>query len=330
MSSEPNRRRVVARWAVRGLVSAAILTLLFTFVPFDDVMTVARQLSPLVWLGGLSVFLLGHAVSAAKWRLLIGPGVSYPRALQAHLAGLAANLCLPSVAGGDVVRAGMVYRQAEDRVRLALGSVADRVVDTLALALLAALGAWRAFGDAGLAGDKPQMLAALAAVGVAATLGAVLLCARLPRAPFAGAGKVPQLLNKALAAAADLGRDPRRLAMVLAASLLVQLAFIGVNIAFAEAGGVGVSAAAWVFAWSAAKIIAIAPVSLGGLGVREASTAALLLPFGADPAAVIAVGLLWQSVLYASGLIGLLLQLPGRSLERAQPRPSGQAREPTQ
>lgn len=329
MSSEPNRRRALARWAVKGFVSAAILALLFAVAPIGEVMSVARRLSPLVWGGGLAVFLLGHAVSAAKWRLLIGPGVSYPRALQAHLAGLAANLCLPSVAGGDVVRAGMVYRQAKDRVRLALGSVADRLVDTLGLAFLAALGAWRAFGEAGLAGDEPQRLAALAAILVLAALGALFLSARLPRPSF-GQGKLARLLSKAWAAAADIGRDPQRLALALLASLLVQGAFIGVNIAFAEAGGVGVSAAAWVFAWSAAKIIAIAPVSLGGLGVREASTAALLLPFGADPAAVIAVGLLWQSVLYASGLIGLLLQLPGRGLERAQPQPSGQAREPTQ
>ena len=58
-----------------------------------------------------------------------------------------------------------------------------------------------------------------------------------------------------------------------------------------------------------AKIIAIAPVSLGGLGVREASMAGLLKPFGADPGQVIAIGLIWQSVLYASGAIGFLVQL---------------------
>ena len=37
--------------------------------------------------------------------------------------------------------------------------------------------------------------------------------------------------------------------------------------------------------------------------------AGLLKPFGADPGQVIAVGLIWQSVLYASGAIGFLVQL---------------------
>ena len=33
------------------------------------------------------------------------------------------------------------------------------------------------------------------------------------------------------------------------------------------------------------------------------------VPFGADPAQVVAIGLVWQSVLYVSGLIGFLVQL---------------------
>ena len=56
--------------------------------------------------------------------------------------------------------------------------------------------------------------------------------------------------------------------------------------------------------------------------MREASTAGLLAPFGAEPARVIAVGLIWQTVLYASGLIGLLVQAawkPSQPSERPAP-----------
>lgn len=328
MPPPPTHRGATVRWLVRGGLSLALLALLFVLVPIDDVLQVARRVPPLVWVAGLCVFLCGHAVSAAKWRLLIGPGVSYPRALRAHLAGLAANLCLPSVAGGDVLRAGLVYPHAEDRARLALGSLADRLVDTFGLVLLAAVGASLAFGEAGLGGAEPRLLAGLAGFAAAAAVVAVIVLGRLPRPAEQAAGQPGGLLSKAVAAATDLAREPGRLAVVLAASLLVQSAFIGVNVVFAAAAGLKVSAAAWVFAWSAAKIIAIAPVSLGGLGLREASTAALLMPFGADPATVIAVGLLWQSVLYASGAIGLLVQLPGRRSAPGDVSP--QATEPSQ
>lgn len=66
--------------------------------------------------------------------------------------------------------------------------------------------------------------------------------------------------------------------------MAVQCLFVGINIAFAQAAHVEAPVSAWFFAWTTAKIIAIAPVSLGGLGVREASMAGLLKPFGADPA----------------------------------------------
>jgi uncharacterized membrane protein YbhN (UPF0104 family) len=48
------------------------------------------------------------------------------------------------------------------------------------------------------------------------------------------------------------------------------------------------------------------------LGVREAAMSKLLAPFGADAGQVIAIGLIWQTILYASGLIGALAQLAWR------------------
>ena len=122
-------------------------------------------------------------------------------------------------------------------------------------------------------------------------------------------GRIARILARLVHAAADLAQSPGRLLLCLAISMAVQCLFVGINIAFAQAAHVDAPIAAWFFAWTTAKIIAIAPVSLGGLGVREASMAGLLLPFGADPGQVVAIGLIWQSVLYASGAIGFLVQL---------------------
>jgi uncharacterized membrane protein YbhN (UPF0104 family) len=327
MGAAVDRKRAILGWAARLTLSAIVLAVVFHFVPIQEVWQVARRLPPLVWISGLVVFLAGHALAAAKWRMLIGGGVSYPRALQAHLAGLAANLCLPSVAGGDVVRAGLVYRQSTDPARLTLGSLADRIIDTLGLVFLAAAGAWIAFSGAHVAGPAPQILAGLALAGVVGLLVGCLVAPRLAPLLPKGEGKLARLLAKAAAAAIELARRPDRLMLALALSMVVQGLFIGVNVAFADAVGLSVTAPQWVFAWSTAKIIAIAPISLGGLGVREGSTAVLLKPFGADAALVVAIGLVWQTLLYVSGLIGLLIQFPGRAsakVEVAGPQPSSE------
>ena len=59
------------------------------------------------------------------------------------------------------------------------------------------------------------------------------------------------------------------------------------------------------------------PVSLNGLGLREATLAALLDPFGADPSVIVAAGLMWQAVLFAAGGLGaLVLALSGGTREQ--------------
>lgn len=295
-------------WLVRLCISALLLALIFYLVPFRDVWAAARQISPILWVGALALFLAGHAAAAAKWRILIGGGISFRQAFRAHLAGLAANLALPSVAGGDVVRAGLVMKHAHDKGRLAMGSVADRLVDTLGLALIALASgwiAWRPKLDSGLwiGWVLLGLLAAVAGGFVAAQRLDRLAKRREP------AGKLMRVAAKMIHSAAELWRSPGRLLLCLVISMTVQCVFVGINIAFAEAAHVEAPVAGWFFAWTTAKIIAIAPISLGGLGVREASMAGLLSPFGAEPAQVVAIGLVWQSVLYASGLIGFLVQI---------------------
>ncbi|HEX5537591.1 MAG TPA: lysylphosphatidylglycerol synthase transmembrane domain-containing protein [Sphingobium sp.] len=322
---QPSRRRLL-HWALRILVSAAVLAIIFHVVPFREVWDAARRLPPWLWLSGFAMFLIGHMITAAKWWMLIGADIRFGQAFRAHLAGLGANLALPGVAGGDVVRAGLVLSASGDKGRLAIGSLADRLIDTISLGLVALGGAWFAFQPDG-------QTAMLTAAGVAVALVLAVLMLRYLAAPLgglatriAGDGKVGRLLARAMAILADLGRQPGLLLACLLLSLLVQSLFVAINIAFALALGMTIPAAAWFYAWAAAKIIAILPISLGGLGVREASMAALLSPFGASYGAVIAVGLIWQTVLYASGIVGIAIQSGFSAVARpaGSPRPDPQ------
>jgi uncharacterized protein (TIRG00374 family) len=281
----------------------------------------ARRLSPVLWLAALGLFLMGHAAATIKWRLLIGEGVSFPQAFQAHLAGLAANLCLPGLGGGDVIRAALVFPSAKDASQLVVGSVADRLLDILGLLLIAVAGAFLASRPE--QGAQRQLLWVLLAgvVVLVALFPAAILLDRAVKQTIPR-GRIGRLAMRAASATVYLVRRPGRLVLCLAISMAVQATFVAINIAFALAVQVEAPIAAWFFAWSTAKIVAIAPISLGGLGVREAVMASLLAPFGADPAQVIAIGLIWQTVLYASGLIAVLAQFawnpdPGKAAGRA-------------
>ena len=136
-----------------------------------------------------------------------------------------------------------------------------------------------------------------------------------------------RLAGKIASGVGALLSERRALLLCLLLSMAVQGAFIGVNVALARAVGVAVPVAAWFFAWPLSKLIASLPLSLAGLGVREASLAGLLAPLGAAPASVVATGLLWQTLLFATGLIGgALVVLSGTGL--ASPRPAIPQRDP--
>ena len=67
--------------------------------------------------------------------------MKWVQAARCYLAGLFGSLFLPSLIGGDLVRAGMAMRIGRSKAGVLLGSLVDRSVDLVALGLLAGIGA---------------------------------------------------------------------------------------------------------------------------------------------------------------------------------------------
>jgi len=318
MASAPAKKGKLG-WVLRLGVSAVVLVVIFRLVPPAQIVAAARQLSPATWLLSLALFLFGHLVAAFKWRLLAGDEIPVGAAIRAHLAGLSANIALPGVAGGDVVRAALVAPLARSRAQLAVGSLMDRVIDTLGLLFIALVGSWLALADRA-SGVRIFLLVAILAsvIGGVAGLFAARPLERWVLRTLPG-GKVGTVAARLLGALGEFATRPGRLLVCLLLSLAVQCLFVTINIWLADDIGLHVRATRTAQESTLAKIIAIAPISFGGLGVREASMAALLQPFGAPPQQVVAVGLVWQTILYASGFIGFLVQALVTASRRGAP-----------
>ncbi len=287
--------KALRKWGIRAAGSAVFLAALFWLLPRDAIVEGFSKVTLGLFLGVLAAFLAGHVANAAKWWLLLDRGLPYLSALRAHFAGLAANLCLPGAAGGDAVRAALAHGIMRDGPKLAAGAVADRMIDMIGMICLS------------LAGIL------------------LLLVWGLPRVIRWVWTRRPSLPARDLAlrsadAFALLGRRPAILAVTLGMSLAIQSLFIWLSARLGLAVGVDIPLAAWFFAWPLAKVVAVLPISLNGLGVRESSLAALLLPFGADAAQVVASGLVWQAVMFCAGMIGaLVLAVSGTGWRAARP-----------
>jgi uncharacterized membrane protein YbhN (UPF0104 family) len=289
----------MVRWVVRAAVSAAVVAILLIFIPFDAVRAALSRVSPWVWVASVAIFFAGHYLNALKLRMLLGEST---RALtsacvRAQYAGLVANLGLPGLAGGDVVRAAYLSPLTGLK-RVAVASVVDRVIDTVTVLLLVAI----ALPLAGLPAPIAQVVETTGIAIAAGMLAAVVAAAIVLRlARFRSAGST---LAAVLSAAAS---RKSALAGAVAISLVVQSAFVITNIWLARQVGVTTAVAAWFVAWPLSKLIAVLPISLGGIGVREAALVSLLAPYGAPQEAVLASGILWQAVLIVTGVIGLIV-----------------------
>ena len=294
-------------WA-RAAVSIALLGLLFYLLPLSQVKDALGRLPPTVWLGVLTGFLLGHALGIGKWRLFVNAARGRLGRLDATLcysAGLFANLCLPSIVGGDLLRMGLAGKLSRRPEAALWGGVMDRVTDLLSLAILVTAGGLLVRTSA--TGWLGRVLTVTAFV-IAAL--AVLVLPFVIRRPLARWPKrLRRPVGRGLVGLRQLWRRPGTAALGLALSLTIQGSFVLLNAWLGRSVGINVDLAVWFLVWPLAKIASLMPISLGGLAVREASLAALLLPFGVPVAQSVVCSLLWQTVLITGGLAGGVIWL---------------------
>lgn len=298
---------------IRAAGSALLLAGLFWLLPLDEVVTALKSIPLAVFVSVLALFMVAHAGAAMKWWILLDRALPPLLAIRAHYAGLAANLCLPGAIGGDAVRAGLAQAAMKDGARVVAVAAADRLIDMMALLTISCLGLTLSWG----AGANGWM-ALRAALVVAVILAGLIALPRLLPIPWRIAPGLPgRGFSERLANAfTALGRRPATLIIAFLASVAIQLLLVGLAWWLAVAAGADVPASHWMFAWPLAKIIAVLPVSLNGLGLREATLAAFLAPFGADPALIVAAGLMWQAVLFAAGGFGALVLTLSGSAEK--------------
>ena len=304
------------RWVRLG-VSAAALAALLRFVPVRELMKALTHVSVDVLVSALVVLLIGHAVAAAKWRLLQGgnTGLSLALALRAHFCGVMANLWLPGVVGGDLVRAGMILSRTKRPTLVVLASLVDRIVDSLALLCLAGIGL-------ALVGDSSPNARHLLMAGAGVTTVFALLV--LGGYRYVKARPVKPKFTQLMEAIDLMVQQPGRVGCAFLISIAVQTAFIIVNVNLGRAVGMAAPISAWFLAWPLAKIAALVPISAAGLGIREAALVVLMRPFGDPSSAVMAAGLLWQAVFIFGGILGscVFFLVPGGGRAAEIPAPS--------
>jgi len=329
--TEPNRtpalhgadtaapRRNWKRFALRIGGSMLVLALLFIFLPRDQLFAALSGFSRGIWLAGVSIYLCLHLIGVAKWRMLInaaGADLNFAQAARCYYYGLFGNTFLPSVIGGDFVRAGLAMKISRSRGAVLMGSIADRALDSLGLALLAGVGAW--FVPFSLDENSKRVfwgfVVSVVALGVVAAALLFLMPARF--FPFS----LQRKLVRARLAGRSLLHHPVQMLIALGSVLILQSAQVVMNFWLGRLALIqSATLLMWLFVWPLAKLAAMVPVTQGGIGVREAAQGMLFVPLGVSIEKAVATGLIFQAIVISGNLAsGGLAALIGK-LSSASP-----------
>ena len=304
-----SRRRPIAR-AIRLLPLLAIVAVLARTVDLRGALGLLAGVDAPSVVAALALFGIGQVLSCVRWRLALSQMVPSPPGLatllRLYLVGMFVNLGLPTMAGGDVVRAELVRRHVGTRGDAYASILADRLIGLLAVALLAA--AAMVFASALFESDVRRFVAAAALV--CALVLALLVPFVIRLRARAGVGP----FGRFLAALLLLARKPRILIASLAIAVAVQALAVAVPIALlAQALAIEVPLAMHLVLVPVVVLVTQVPLAPGGLGVREAAFVLLYGQIGVPAEAAFSLGLGWSLVLIAFGLAGGVALMLGRN-----------------
>lgn len=265
--------------ALKLAVSVSLLSVLLRRADLGGIAAGLRQ-AEWSWIAiALGVYFLMLAVSAWRWQqLLFAQGVDLPigRLFESFLVATFFNNFLPSNVGGDVVRIADTARPAGSRTLATTVVLLDRGVGLLGLVLVAAVGATIARWSAREAGPvgATTLWAGLVA-GTVVSLPVFLA----PRTLHVLAGPIRRLhpewiderLDRLTGALVRFRQSPAAMAACFGGAVVVQLILVAFYYALARSLGIPIGFAQLSLLVPVSFLVQMAPISINGLGVREAT-----------------------------------------------------------
>jgi len=312
----PAVRRSYWKPIARALVSLAILGGLAMKMDWAHVADAFGGMRWSGWLAAVGVFLGSQILSALRWQWLSEP-LGFRRPLRAYVAdyfvGMFFNLLLPTSIGGDAVRAVSLNAGSGRKISALLSVFLDRLSGLLVLLALACCAALVC------PVTLPGWMVAAIACAAGAAIGGLLTLPIVIRVLGGLDGQRPAIarfrrLAESLRDALAVFRSrPRLVFAATAMSILIQLSGVVQVALIGSAVGVDVPLAVYGVAVPMVALLTLLPVSLNGMGVREAGMVLFLQPAGVEPGRAATIAFLWFLSQTVAGLMGAGVYLSARA-----------------
>lgn len=292
-------------------VSGALIVYLVQRTDLTEVWEVVQGADWRILTGAFFLFYVGYAITASRWRVLLGALGKAPPfwfLFRSFTVAVFFNNFLPSTVGGDAMRMYDSWRSGISKTSSVAAVLMDRFMGLAALLLFALcgllLGAHSSFGDSNV----------VTLVGIGAALAFLLLLALifLPDAfssRFSGMvamlpARLAEGVNSIVSTLRSFAQRREALIAALALSIALQTNVIVYHWLVAGAFGLDVPLSAFFLIIPVAIAVMMLPISINGIGVRESIFVLLLGTQGVSQEEGLAYAWLVYAFLLIQGLIG--------------------------
>ena len=296
------------RPALRLLATVAMLAWLSGHVHLSRLRVPPWRTTTLLWLAAAAAATFaGVVLSALRWQRVataLGLQARTATLVRHNLAGMFVGNFLPTTIGGDALRVTRLAAASGEAPGAAASVVLERLSGWLVLPVLTMLALVLNPG-LGQRAPRPADTALSVAVVTLVALAAVLVLAASPRLGGRAGGDGWRRFLGAVHVGLDRVRSRPGLAFeILTAGFAYQLAVMLAVFLAAKALGLAVGWTAVLAFFPIVAIVQVLPLTVSGLGTREAALVFFLAPLGVARADAFALGLLVYLLNLGVSLLG--------------------------
>jgi uncharacterized membrane protein YbhN (UPF0104 family) len=283
---------------IKLLVSFFLLYTLISRVGYKTILDSVKGISPLIVISSSVIYIIATYVSAVRWRLLTFSKLPTRKLFILYMIGSFFNTILPGIIGGDAVKAYYLYRETGNP-GISMASVfMDRYVGFISLMLIALLAL--PFGLTYIKGTEIEYLFPTVVIAfVAGSIGFFRL--------RVGSGvKILREFYSFFDAYKKIKETSPVIIKTLLLSGIIQL--MGMFSVYLITAGLNAPVPLLSILLFIPIIVTVSmlPLSISGLGIREAGFVILFGKIGIRPEVAMSISLLWFISVVLGSLPGLL------------------------
>ncbi len=300
---------------VKIILSVLILTILFYKTDVKKFYTIIIEADIQIFFFAFFLFIVAQTISTYRWKMLLHTekmNIHFYNLVGYYFIGMFFNLFMPTIVGGDVVRGYYLYKKSNMGSESVASIFVERLSGFFALMVIGLLSLIIGYS---YINDKPVIVILLAFITSGFFAFLLLIANKGVRDRvnnFIKGGRLERARQKLKGISESIKRYRNHKEVVIRVillSFLVQMLGIFIFYFTSKALNFNVSLAYFFLFVPIITVISMAPVTFGGLGVREFLAIFLFHKVGLGTTEALSLSLLWFSISVIASIFGGIIFL---------------------